>query len=327
MKGGPAQTLAIARRIAAPAARARRRVRLEARVARAVRSGRPIAVVIGNCQAPPVHRLLADSPAFAAAFAPVAVPPIHEITPAEVAVLRRLLGRTELLLSQPIAPGYRGLGLGTDELVALAPPGARTIRWPSLFSDELFPYTVYVHPTPRVHVAAPIVEYHDVRFLACAAAGMDGAAARALLREHVPPPGAFAALHQEMLDLYGSVDDYCDVKTLALIREREAAAFWTINHPARFVLEEIVAQIHALVGLRYVPVAGPEPLAEVIAPIEAAVLGDRPGTPRPDWVVRGRTVPRDELLDAHLAWYATRPDVVAAGAAEHEARRALLGLP
>jgi len=324
---GPAQTTVIARRLAAPAARAHRRVRLEARAARAVRSGRPIAVVIGNCQAPPVHRLLAASPAFAAAFALVAVPPIHEITPGEVRTLRRLLARTELLLSQPVAPGYRGLGLGTDELVVLAPPGVRTIRWPSLFSEGLFPYTVYVHTAPRVHVPAPIVEYHDVRFLACAAAGLRGAEARALLDEHRLPPEALPTLHRQMHELYGGVDDYCDVKVQELIRTREAAAFWTINHPARFVLEEIAAQIHALLGLRYVPVAGPEPLAEVIAPIEAAVLGDRPGTPRPDWVVQGRTVPRDELLDAHLAWYATRPDVVAAGAAEHEARRALLGLP
>lgn len=327
MKGGPAQTLAMARRIAAPAARALRPLGLEARAARAARSGRPIAVVIGNCQAPPVHDLLAASPAFTAAFAPVAVPPIHQITPSEVRVLRRLLARTELLLGQPVAPGYRGLGLGIDELGARTPPDARTIRWPSLFSEGLFPYSVYVHPTPRVHVPAPIVEYHDVRFLACAVAGLSGAAARALLDAYVPPPGAFATLNREMLERYGGIDDYCDVKVLERIREREAAAFWTINHPARFVLEEIVRQVHALVGLRYVPVAGPEPLADVVAPIEADVLGDRPGPPRPDWVVRGRTIPREELLDAHLAWYATRPDVVAAGADEHAGRRALLGLP
>lgn len=315
--------------MASAAARSARLARLEARVARATRSGRPIALVIGNCQARPVHDLLAASPTFAAAFALVPVPAIHEITPAEVRTLRRVLARAELIVGQPIGAGYRGLGLGIDELVARAPAGCRTIRWPSLFWDRLFPFSVYVHTAPRASVEAPVVHYHDVRFLACAAAGMDGAAARGLLREHVAPAAGLAALHEDMWRLHGAIDDYCDVKVHDWIGapEREAAAFWTINHPARCVLEEIVAQIHARLGLGYVPVPGPEPLAHIVAPIEAAVLGDLPGTPRTDWIAYGRTITRDTLLDAHLAWYAAHPEVVTAGAAEHARRRELLELP
>jgi hypothetical protein len=315
---------------AAPAARAWRRVRFEARAARAVRSGRPVAIVLGNCQAPPVNDLLAASATFAREYAQVPVPPIHDITPAEVETLRRLLPRTELILSQPIANDYRDLGLGTEQLVTHAPPGARTIRWPSLYWPALFPYCVYVRTSPGVHVDAPITQYHDVRFLACAAAGMDGAAARALLRDHVPPRAGLAALTEDTLEVYGRLDHYCDVAVVDWIQrpEHEATAFWTINHPARSLLEEVVRQIHELLGLAYVPAADrSEPLGAIVAPIDAVLLDGRPGAARPDWVVDGRRIPQEELLDTHLAWYATRPDLVAAGAAEHARRRTLLELP
>jgi len=314
---------------AAPAGRAWRLARFEARVARATRSGRPIAVVIGNCQAPPVHDLLADSPAFAGEYELVPVPPIHAITAAEVRTLRRLLARTELIVGQPISADYRGLGLGLEQLVAHAPPGCRTIRWASMYWSALFPYCVYVHTAPRMYVGAPIVEYHDVRFLACAAAGMDTVASRALLREHTVPPGGLAAVEEDMLARYGGADRLCDISMLDWIRrpENEAAAFWTINHPTRITLEELARRVHEQLGLPFASTDGPEPLGALIAPIDAATLAGRPGEPRHDWVLNGRVIPQDKLLDIHLAWYRKRPDVVAAGVVEHAARRAQLGLP
>lgn len=326
---GAATSLRRLRSRATPAGRAWRHTRLEARVARATRSGRPIAVVIGNCQAPPTHDLLAASPAFAGEYELVQIPPVHAITAAEVRTLHRLLVRTDLIVGQPISSDYRGLGLGLDQLIAHTPPGCRTIRWASMYWNALFPYCVYVHTAPRVHIDAPIVDYHDVRFLACAAAGMDAGATRAFLREHTIPPGALTALQEDTLALHGAVDHLCDISMLDWIRrpETEAAAFWTLNHPARITLEELSRRIHERLGLPFASTDGPEPLGALVAPIDAATLAGRPGKPRPDWIAYGRTIPQDELLDAHLAWYRRRPDVVAAGVVEHAHRRARLGLP
>lgn len=311
------------------AAHARRLAAFELRAARAVRSGRPVAVVLGNCQAPPVHDLLSASPAFARTYALVPVAPVHAITAAEVHALQRLLTRTELILGQPVGPDYRGLEVGLEQLTAHAPASCRTIRWPSMFWDAPFPYTVYVRPSPRVHVDAPIITYHDVRILAAAVAGMNAAETSALLRDHRPTADGLAEVRADMWRTYGSFDRFSDVPMLDWVQRPEhfASAFWTINHPARFVLVELVRRLHAQLGLPYVPGDGPEPLGDPITPIDAAVLGDRPGSPRSAWVVDGQTIPWDRLIAAHLAWYATRPDVVAAGAAEHADRRARLGLP
>jgi hypothetical protein len=322
-----------ARRITASnarrAAHALRLAAFELRAARAVRSGRPVAVVLGNCQAPPVHDLLRASPAFAGEYALVPVTPVHAITAAEVGALQRLLGRTELLLGQPVGPDYRGLELGLEQLAAHAPASCRTIRWPSMFWDAPFPYTVYVRPSPRVHVDAPIITYHDVRVLAAAGAGMNAAQTGALLRDHRPTADGLAGVRDDMWRTYGSFDRFSDIPMLDWIQRPEhfASAFWTINHPARFVLVELVRRIHALLGLPYAPGEGREPLGNPITPIDAAVLGDHPSPPRPAWVVDGETIPWERLIASHLSWYAARPDVVAAGIAEHAGRRAWLGLP
>lgn len=320
------------RRITAINARAAQALRLaafELRAAKAVRSGRPVALVLGNCQAPPVHDLLAASPAFAREYALVPVAPVHAITAAEVRVLQRLLARTELILGQPVGPDYRGLEVGLEQLVARAPASCRTVCWPSMFWDAPFPYTVYVRPSPRVHVDAPIITYHDVRILSAAVAGMDVAETTALLRDHRPTADGLAGVRDDMWRTYGSFDRFSDVPMLDWVQRPEhfASAFWTINHPARFVLVELVRRIHAALDLPYVPGDGPEPLGDPITPIDAAVLGGRPGPPRPAWVVDGKAIAWDRLIASHLAWYATRPDVVAAGAAEHADRRAWLGLP
>ncbi len=326
-----ALSMRVRRSIALPAraAHALRLATFERRAARAVRSGRPVAVVLGNCQAPPVHDLLAASPAFAERYVLVPVTPIHLITAPEVRALQRLLARTELVVGQPVGPDYRGLGVGTEQLAAHVPASGRILRWPSMFWDAPFPYTVYVRAAHRVHIDAPIITYHDVRILAAAAAGMDATRTAALLRDHRPTAAGLQGVRDDMRRQYGTFDRLSDVTMLDWVERPEhfASAFWTINHPARSVLVELVRRIHERLELPYDPLDGPEPLVDSIAPIDASVLGGRPGPPRPHWVVDGTVVPWDRLIASHLAWYASRPDVVAAGVAEHADRRTWLGLP
>ena len=82
---------------------------------------RPLLVVVGNCQAES-YRLLLD----AGDLRTQRIPALHELTPADVPPLLELLSRTDFLVSQPTVDDYRGLPVGTRQLHAVLPLGART---------------------------------------------------------------------------------------------------------------------------------------------------------------------------------------------------------
>jgi hypothetical protein len=129
----------------------------------------PVTVVLGNCQAESLRVLLATS---ADRSAPaVRIPPVHELTVDDLPPLRRLLTRIRVLLSQPIRDGYRGLPVGTRQVAAALPQGARVLRWPVIRHNGPHPYSAIVrHPSDAAAVP-PVVAYHDLRTLAVAAGG------------------------------------------------------------------------------------------------------------------------------------------------------------
>ncbi|WIM73517.1 WcbI family polysaccharide biosynthesis putative acetyltransferase [Corynebacterium suedekumii] len=59
-------------------------------------------------------------------------------------MLTPVLAHTDVLVTQPIRDSYRDLPLGTAELAALLPDGARTIIYPVLRYDGLFPYQAII---------------------------------------------------------------------------------------------------------------------------------------------------------------------------------------
>lgn len=292
---------------------------------------RPRLVVLGNCQAESLRLLLAHDDVDA-----VRVPPVHELDAEDVERLRRLLARTDLLVAQPVRADYRGLPLGTEQLAAHLPASARVALVPPVRYAGLHPWSVVAHPPGLPDPDPPLVAYHDVRVLAAARRGWTDPAALAALLAVEPPDGAVRTVGSwSVAQVRRREEEHGTVRASDLLEPPHRGTVRTLNHPGNAVLAPLAARVRTALGLAARPPAVTRPLlAGVVAPLEPAVvaawgLPDAPGT---DWVVGagvddpGRRVPAADVVAAHLAFYARRPDVVALLRTRTAALEALLGV-
>jgi hypothetical protein len=106
-------------------------------------------------------------------------------------------------------------------------------------------------------------------------------------------------------------------------------SYFTVNHPTNRGLNEIVAGIHAQLGLAYsLPDDVEELLGRRRTPLESSVIAalGLAASPRPEWTIDDQSLPLEDLLATHLAWYRDRRDLVQAGLVQHEARLRALGI-
>jgi hypothetical protein len=272
-------------------------------------------VVIGNCQAESLRLLLqADD------VESHRLPPVHELTAADVEPLRELLARTDLFVSQPVGADYRGLPVGTEQLVACLPPGARTALVPTVRYAGLHPYHLLVHPPDLEKPDPPAVPYHDVRTV-LAAAG----------RSPLPPltiEAVRAVAAASLAELARREALHGAVRASDLLARPVAGSMRTINHPGNVVLEPLAARVREALGLDpRPPGVRRELLMSIHAPLLPEVVAahglDVP--PTADWTVDGAPVPVESVTEAHLAWYAARPEMLAAALVRVEPIVALLG--
>jgi hypothetical protein len=262
----------------------------------------PLAVVWGNCQAEALR--VALEPALP--LTSVRVPPVHELTPADLPHLARLLPRTRLLLSQPVRADYRDLPIGTAQLRTHLPAGARVVVWPVVRYRGLHPWTAIVRHPRDPSAVPPVVPYHDLRTLVVAAGGRIGA----------PEAAAFRTVAaRSVAELARRERRACDVGVSDLLVPLGLDAVHTLNHPANPLLRALARRVLEHLGLPAV-VADPgrELLGGIRAPLDPAVLealGLDPGRARPSWLVEGRAV--HEVRERQRAWYAEHPEWVAAG--------------
>lgn len=275
------------------------------------RDGRPLAVVHGNCQAEALRVLLAGSPTFG--WQAVRVPPVHELEADDLPAYDAMLAQTGLLVAQPVRDAYRGLPLGTAEVAARLAPGASVVRWPVVRDAGLHPWQAIVRAADGAE--PPLVPYHDLRTLTgLEPSGADLVAAAAESREGLR--------RREVRD--------CDVAVSDLLPGLGAGAVHTVNHPGNALMIGLARRVQEAVGA--VPDAadpGRVLLGGVRAPLEPAVLdalGLEAGAAREHWLVGGEPLAAATVREAHARWYATRPDVVAAGLRRYAARLPLLGL-
>ena len=266
---------------------------------------RPLLMVVGNCQAESLRLVLDDDD-----LRTVRVPAVHEWTVDDLEPLGELLPRLDLLVTQLVADGYRGLPVGTRQLLARTAPTLRHVLVPSLRYAGRSPYHVLVHPPHLPQPDPPIVPYHDLRTGVRAAWARTGAEA--------PPAPALttAAVH-------AVADD-----SAAELRRREQAngtlvasdllevearpQMRTINHPGNPLFVAMAARVREALGLAPRRTRLTRPLLDHIhAPVEPAVaevFGDTPA--RSAWVVDGIEVDVETVERAQLAWYAGRDDVL-----------------
>jgi hypothetical protein len=238
-----------------------------------------------------------------------------------------------LIVTQQVKDGYRGLPLGTGELVALAPRDCNVIRFPALYYDALYPLQVYVHVDGRPPVPAPVTVYHDLRMLCAAANGLCDEAAARWVSEYRPPETALHAAADRaaaMIRQYESGTDIRVLDTIIASPQAHARSFFTVSHPARFVMQRIADGVQGILGLTPASDvhAGREPLGLFRTPLEQYVI-DALGLaaePARDWIIEGKRVSTADVVQLHVDWYRQRPDVVKAGLNEHADRIAAFGL-
>ena len=78
-------------------------------------------VVVGNCQAESTRKLLMST----GHFTGERIAPVHELEAADLDWFAPLIRRADVLVTQPIRDGYRGLPVGTRQLRELLPRTAR----------------------------------------------------------------------------------------------------------------------------------------------------------------------------------------------------------
>ncbi|WP_139977364.1 WcbI family polysaccharide biosynthesis putative acetyltransferase [Nocardioides litoris] len=279
---------------------------------------RPRLVVLGNCQAES-HRLLLD----AGDLESERLPAVHELTPADVEPLRALLRRTDLLLTQPVADDYRGLPVGTDQLREHLPASARVALVPSVRYAGLHPFHLLVHPPGLEQPDPPVVPYHDVRTVLAAAGRPVDPAWR------LSPDAVRAVAAASVAELQRREVRHGTVVVHDLLVRPTADSMRTINHPGNTVLEPLAARLRAALGLPPAPPGVRRPLlAGIHAPLlpEVVAAHGLAATPTTAWTIEGRTVAVDEAAAAHLAWYAARPEMLAAALERAAPVVRLLGL-
>ena len=285
---------------------------------------RPLWLVIGNCQAEALRCAL-DTPADRP-YRTVRVPPVHELDAGDIPHLDALLGRSSLLLSQPIRTDYRGLPLGTDQLAAKLPAGASVVRWPVIRYAGLYPFQVIVRRPADRSVVPPPVPYHDLRTIAAARAGrapfdpwdvdVTPAALRALAE------ASTAALTQrERRDTDVGISD--------VFATAGCDAAHAINHPGNTVLAELARRILSERGIaRDVRLQGKALLGSVYAPLEQRVLDalNLAGRPRHDWWFHGKSIDPDQVHRTQMRWYRDNADFLELAVERHGSIMELLGL-
>lgn len=284
----------------------------------------PLWLVVGNCQAEALRQVLDAVPN--RPYRTARIPPVHELTAADLPHLRRLLSETAVLVSQPIRDDYRDLPIGTAQLGAALPPGATTVRWPVIRFSGLYPFQVIVrHPADR-SVTPPVVPYHDLRTLVAARDGLD---VDDLWDVEVPPAAIRAVAQASVAELARRERRDTDVGVSDVLARHGADAAHTINHPGNPVLRDLAARILAV---RDVDAVVPDPpqvlLSSVYAPLETRVLSalgiEAPA--RGQWTVQGQPVSPQQVHITQLLWYRENPDYITLAEQRHHVVLDLLGL-
>jgi hypothetical protein len=252
-------------------------------------------VVVGNCQAESL-RIVVDGPGTPT----VRVPPVHEIAPSDVPLLHRLIARASFLVAQPVRDDYHDLPLGTRQLRALLPAGARAVTVPIVRYTGLQPFQ-WVLRVPEVPELPPYVDYLDIRELALAAglplpARLDRDAVRAVAGD------AVAELRRRESGLDVVASDLFARPTFDHMR--------TVNHPGNPIWLALGARVLDALGSPDSPVDPGRPLlAGVQAPREAWVADawDLDDEPTDFWLIAGERVAAAEVREAQGAWYRDHP--------------------
>jgi hypothetical protein len=289
---------------------------------------RPIALVYGTCQAEALRQILVTHPAFAQRYHLPRIPSAHDITPPVLARLDSLLPKVEVLITQEIEPDYRGMALGTEQLVARLPASATVMRFPVAYFEGTFPFQVYIdRDSPRGATCFPLTNSHDVRTLYAASRGWDVGTTLRRLDELRLDPQWVRDNAERSLKEFSSREIGLEAQLTPFIRQHPTTSFHTVNHPANGLVTETARQLLSHLGYQDADlVLGSRQtyLDCVIMPLEPQIVRALGGEPDADMsgelLTSAGTFSRAEVISAYLALYADNPDLLANGLRQHAER-------
>ena len=282
------------------------------------RHKKPVIAVWGNCQAPAIAKILSSVPQVAENFDVLRLPAVQEIARGQLALARTLIRRADVVITQPVRSDYRGLPIGTEQILDHAPT-AQVITYPSMFYTGLHPFIVYVHASGELGTQAPLTSgYHDLRFIARANRVVAG------LPQMTEGPWAHAIIDnaRQSFEALQARERSLDVTITPSISG--ADSFWTINHPSNRVLSYAAGQMLEALGIN-APVPNPtrELLSDQVLPVSVEVrhaLGLPPPTrSEQEWRTGGGRVSDEVVAEAHISFYQRRADILDTAVSEHHA--------
>ncbi|WP_235537287.1 WcbI family polysaccharide biosynthesis putative acetyltransferase [Nocardioides sp. Soil805] len=284
----------------------------------------------GNCQASAVRRLLKASPGFAGRFDVAWLPGVHEVSADQLPVVRRIVEGADVAIVQPVRDGYRGLAVGTEEILAHNAKEPTVLRYPAIYYTGLHPYLVYVHATGELGTPMPVTGgYHDLRFISVASSGAMGREAESRLLSLVGDEEALRRNAQESLSELARRELSLDVRVSHRIDALGVEAVWTVNHPSNALLSEVATQVSGHLGLEGTPAPGMQELLQsVVSPVHADVRAalKRPVDGSNEWKVDGTAHHDLSVMHAHLAHYRDNPRVLQVAQDEHAEKLGRFGL-
>lgn len=256
---------------------------------------KPTIAVTGNCQAESLRIVLQAS----GRFNSFRIPPIHEWNSADYEYVKKVLDRTDILVSQPVRDDYRGLPCGVDQLATLLPESAHVVKVPVLRFSALNPYYAIVRP-----LDPPVVPYHDLRTVA-AMAGIP----------QVNEPDWQGCLDHNVLQMAQREKAH---GTVVMSDWLETVPVWhTLNHPDNATLQELGNRVLASLDFRgdgNGAARAPEDremlghLRTPILPEAAKALGC--DAVRQTWTLGGEVLLDDAISRAHREFYSANPELL-----------------
>jgi len=278
-------------------------------------------IVAGNCQAESL-RIVLDR----GAMPWVRMPAIHELVDTDIPHLNRVLAQATVLVSQPIQDNYRGLPIGTRNLVEALKPGTATVIMPVIRFAGLYPTHVIIRPPSDPSLSPPIVAYHDLRTLVEAADRLHGHTTS--LRE-ITPAIVRTIGDRSVEELRSREARHRTVVVSDLFERPRFDQMRTINHPGNAVWTALATRVRAELDHEPVTVELDRQILNNVHAPRSAVVAEAYDLAVPatsEWVVDGVGVTDEVVRDAHLRWYEQNPDVIDAGIARHRLTLDTMGI-
>jgi hypothetical protein len=297
------------------------------------RDSRPVALIFGNCQAEALRRIMVTHQGFAETYQVLRIPAVHEISARELALIENRLPDVEVFIGQQVKSDYRGMRLGTDQLIDRLSPNAQALRYPVAYFEGMFPFHVYVNrPGDPNGTSAPITDYHDLRILYAAGQGWDVPTTLRRLGELRLDPDWIRDNAEHSLQELAKRETNLTARLSELIRKNPTTSFNTINHPVNDLITEVARQLLEHLGYSDADTVLDSKqvyLDHMEAPREPQILRALGAEPTPedhtDWLTSAGWFSPAEVVAAHLKQYADEPDLLPAGLAKHQARLGALG--